>query len=253
MIENYSGRVFEKNKNFKINSMKKTAAVLSLALLFSCNNSGTESNKNAMQDTAKKMASGMTNGASDVTVAEPVASYKKYDIKSGIVTFETSMQMSGMNIKTKNILYFDDYGIKECQEEYKTDASGKEMLTKRDFVKEGFRYICSIENKGGSKTKAMGYGVASPFNMDEASTMKDNQFKKIPDETVCSKSCNAFSMVTPSGNIKMYGWNRITLKTVVDNPSMKMKTETVATKVEENASIPAEKFEVPKDVKMVDM
>jgi hypothetical protein len=222
--------------------MKKAAGIVSLILLFSCNN-----NVKAPE------AVGMTNVASNVPHVEVSAGYKKYDIKSGIVTLQTTMEMSGMNIKTKSILYFDDYGIKECQEEYKTDGSGKETLTKRDFVKDGFRYICSIENKGGSKTKAMGYGVAAPFNMEEASTMKDNQFKKIADETICGKLCNGFSMLTPSGNIKMYGWSKIALKNVVENPSMKMKTETIATKIEENVSIPADKFEVPKDVKMTEM
>jgi hypothetical protein len=231
--------------------MKKIVAILSLALLFSCNNSGKESDTNGMQDSK---AAEVTNEATNTPASETKSTYKKYDIKSGIVSYETTMQMSGMKIKTKTILYFDDYGIKECEEEYKADAAtGKEMLAARNFVKDGYRYTCSVENKGGVKTKAMGYGVAAPFNMDEAATLKDNQFKKIGDETICGKSCNGFSMVTPSGNIKMYGWNRITLKTIVDNASMKMKTETIATKVEENVSIPSDKFEVPKDVVMTDM
>jgi len=229
--------------------MKKTATILSLVLLFSCNSS-----KNEKQDAAKDKAAEMTNGASNVPAPETNSNYKKYDIKSGIITYETKMEMSGMIINTKKILYFDDYGIKESEEEYKTDPeTGKETLSARDFVKDGYRYTCSVENKSGAKTKAMGYGVAAPFNMNEAATLKDNQFKKIADETICGKSCNGFSMVTSSGIIKMYGWNRITLKTTLDNSSMEMKSETVATKIEENVSIPSDKFEVPKDVVMTDM
>jgi hypothetical protein len=232
--------------------MKKTAALLSLTLLFSCS-SEKKPETNAIQEAAQNKAAEMTNGASAAPAPETNSNYKKYDTKSGIVTFETKMEMSGMTIKTKSVVYFDDYGIKECEETYKTDASGKEALTDRSFVKDGFRYTCSIENKGGIKTKALGYGVAAPFNMDEASTMKDVQFKKTGDETICGKPCESFSMVTPSGVIKMFGWNKIALKTTLDNASMKMKTETVATKVEENVSIPADKFEVPKDVVMKEM
>ena len=36
------------------------------------------------------------------------------------------------------------------------------------------------------------------------------------------------------------------------NASMKIKSETTATKIEENVSIPSEKFEVPKDVVMTE-
>lgn len=41
---------------------------------------------------------------------------KKYDIKSGIITFETTVKMMGMTITKKSIVYFDEYGMKECKE-----------------------------------------------------------------------------------------------------------------------------------------
>jgi hypothetical protein len=221
--------------------MKKTALIISLALFISCNKGKNDSANNEKQITE------------NLPAAEATATYKKYDIKSGIVTFETSMEMSGMNIKSTKILYFDDYGIKECEEEYETNpATGKETLKNTNFVNEGYHYICSIENKGGIKTKSRGYGVAAPFNMSEASSLKDQQFKKIEDVTICGKSCNGFSMVTPSGNIKMYGWNRITLKTTLENDAAKMKSTTVATKIEENVPVPADKFAVPTDIKIIE-
>lgn len=211
--------------------MKKTAALFAIALFLLFSN------------TVK----------SNILATSSFTAYKKYDIKSGIITYESTMQMGGMDIKSKKILYFDDFGIKECEEEYTVDATGTETLKKRDFVKDGFRYTCSLDYGNGAKTKARGYGVAAPFNQKEASTMKDNQYKVLPDETICAKKCGTFSMVTPSGNIKMSGWNRVTLKTVVDNESMGLKSEIIATKIQENAAIPADKFEVPKGVVMKDM
>jgi hypothetical protein len=230
--------------------MKKTAALLSLSLLFSCGNSGNKPTQN--QEVATDKAAEMTNGASNNATDGSAAVANKYDIKSGIVTYETKMEAAGMIIKSKKILYFDDYGAKECEEEYKSDAaSGKEILKGRNFTKDGFHYIISFENKGGVKTKMRGTGVAAKFDMDEAASMKENKFVKLADETICGKSCNAFSMETPSGKITMSGWNRVTLKTSLAGNGI--KSESTATKIEENASIPSDVFEVPKDMAITDM
>ena len=44
---------------------------------------------------------------------------KKYGIKSGIVTEELTMTMGGKPFQDAEfIVYFDDYGMKECKETY---------------------------------------------------------------------------------------------------------------------------------------
>ena len=243
---------FDYNK-YETNSenMKKCFAILSLLFLFSCGNKNSDAVADNPIDAAKEKASEMTNGATDNSVA--ASTDKKYDSKSGIVTIETTASVSGMTVKTKQVLYFDDYGRKECQEQFVFDQSTNAyVLDTKDLVKDGFRYIISTVQKTGMKTKAQGSGVAAKFDMDEAATMKDMKFKKIGDETICGKVCNCFSRVTPSGNITMFGWNKIVLKTITDNPEMKMKTVAVATKIEENVSMPSDKFEIPKDVKLTD-
>ena len=231
--------------------MKKIATLLSLAILFSCSSSKNETPASQELDAAKDKAAEMSGGATNSTATAP-SGHKKYDLKSGIITFETTGTVGGDKVpKTKQVLYFDDFGAKESRESYKIDeATGKETLTDRDFEKDGFYYSISFENKGGSKTKGSGYGVASPFVMSEAATQKA---KGLADETIAGKSCKGFSMVTPSGNITMYGWNKLTLKTITDHAEYKIKTETVATKIEENVSIPADKFEVPAGIEMTDM
>lgn len=229
--------------------MKNFLALSILALLFSCNSSNTTSNDNA----AKDAASQATNGASNTTATNTTSDYKKYDIKSGIVTYQTTMTMGSMVIKTTKVVYFDDYGNKEASETFSADADGKDVLTDRVFVKDGYHYNCSVENGSGIKTKAMGYGIEAQYNSEDAAKQTDNKYKSLSDQTICNKPCTGFSVVTPSGNTTMYGWSHITLKITVDNPSMKIKTETVATKLEENATIPADKFEVPAGVKMTDM
>ncbi len=230
--------------------MKKILSIFSIALLCSCGNK--DAGSTTVVDAAKDKAAEMSNGAANATAPAAESDFKKYDIKSGIVTFETKMEMSGIKINKKTVVYFDNYGIKECEETYGV-ANGKETLEKRNFVKDGFRYSCSPEYGNGAKTKAMGYGVAARFNMKEAESLKDSQFKKLADETICGKTCNGFSMVTPSGKIIMYGWSGITMKTMVGEQTEKNKNEVIAIKIEENVVIPADKFEVPKDCKMTDM
>src|SRR5580765_6507469 len=59
----------------------------------------------------------------------PAATVKKYDIKSGIITYDTEMEMAGMKIPGKVVLYFDDYGIKECEETYKSGKLAESFVS----------------------------------------------------------------------------------------------------------------------------
>ncbi|MEK6780762.1 MAG: hypothetical protein AABY93_03600 [Bacteroidota bacterium] len=207
--------------------MKKPATLLLFAFLVSCSG-----NKNE----------------------ESNSSDKKYDLESGIITFSTTMKIGERNITQKKILYFEDYGIRECEEEYTVDtASGQEILDSKTFVKDGYYYTCSIADKTGVKTKTSGYGVATSFRMHKDSTAEGKKYAELDTEKICGKSCDAFSMESPSGTITQYGWKRILLKTIFINPATKTYSETVAIKIEENVSIPSDKFEIPDEVVIKDM
>jgi hypothetical protein len=53
------------------------------------------------------------------------AQTKKYDVKSGIITFETVIEMGTMKMSNKIMVYFDDYGMKECHDNY----NGEKLAT----------------------------------------------------------------------------------------------------------------------------
>jgi hypothetical protein len=66
------------------------------------------------------------------TVAQ--TSLNKYDIKSGIISYESIMKMGDFELNDKVVVYFDDYGMKECKETYEsgqlkesTFSDGKEL------------------------------------------------------------------------------------------------------------------------------
>ncbi len=177
----------------------------------------------------------------------PVAR-KKYDVKSGIVTFETIMEMSGMKMADKKILYFDDYGMKECEETYK---DGK--LTE-SFVSDGKeRFKLFHEKKGVYKAGAASNGTAMPFNWNEVSQSdKDGGIAKQGEKmTVAGKDCETFTFITETAGekttTKYAGWNHVLLSMELQSKSMKSSEKAV--KVEENASVPADKFSIPADYK----
>jgi len=182
--------------------------------------------------------------AAIVLVVASVASaqVKKYDIKSGIVTYESITKVAGMDMKNKVIVYFDDYGMKECKETF--DGSKLE----ESFLSDGKDlYLVKHKNKTAYKSGSASRGTELRVEWSEFGTEKDRQagkYKKLPAMKVAGKDCQMFEYNDGKGTITQYGgWNKILLY-------MSMKTKGMesiqrALKVEENAKVPADKFKVP--------
>jgi hypothetical protein len=161
---------------------------------------------------------------------------KKYDIKSGIITFETTMKMMGMTITTRSIVYFDEYGMKECKESYK---DGK---LEESFFSDGkFLYKVAYEQKRALKAGTASRGTEFKFDWNEISDKdkKAGKAKKLPNITVAGKACQSFEY----SDTKFAGWSGICLLT--ETKTKDMSTLTRALKIEENAKVPAEKFTLP--------
>lgn len=172
---------------------------------------------------------------------------KKYDIKSGIVTYESIMKMGDMEIKEKTIVYFDDYGMKECKETYSGDrlkesyfSNGKDLYRVRHDEKTAY--------KQGSAYR----GTELRVEWTEFGTEEERQagkYKKLPSITVAGKNCEMFEYNDGKGNITRYGgWNKILL--YMDLQTGGVQNIQRALKVEENAQVPPEKFQVPAGFKI---
>jgi hypothetical protein len=180
---------------------------------------------------------------------------KKYDIKSAIVTYKTKVM--GMNNSQE--LYFDDYGAKELSITT-TEMNMMGMANKKvnaTLKKDGYIYTYELENivnkedklkKEIRKTKAfsMSGGDMSAAASMSAEMKKQYEYKDEGTESIAGVTGNKFSM--KMGKTKMTGvlYKKVMLKT-----EMEMIT-IVADKFEENASVPAEKFELPKDYTIVE-
>ncbi len=167
---------------------------------------------------------------------------KKYDIKSGIVTYDLIMKVGTMELKKKFIVYFDDYGMKECKETYSDNKLVQSYLSDGKDL-----YSLEHNKKKASKKGPAFRGTELRVEWSEFGTEKDRQsgkIKKVPAITVAGKSCEMFESKDEKGNITQYGgWNKILL--LLDTQMQGTHSIQRAVKVEENVNVSPDKFKVP--------
>ncbi len=204
------------------------ALITSATLLFSCKSKTSE-----------------TAATSENPAATETATPKgKYAIKSGIVEYKTEM----MGMDMKQTLTFDDYGAKEATD-VEMDMMGVKMHTVT-ITKDGFIYTLDLEKKTG--TKISGKSPDIDFENLSEEMVKDMNLKKEGSEEYLGKTCEKMSI--DYTKMKMKGtflvYKGVALKSETDMGTMKMNL--VGEKFIENPEIPAAKFEVPADIKIVD-
>ncbi|MCE3295317.1 MAG: hypothetical protein K0R65_1031 [Crocinitomicaceae bacterium] len=174
----------------------------------------------------------------------------KYGIKAAVVTFESTMEMAGMVIKGKDIVYFDDFGTLECKETYK---DGK--LTESFFSDGKDLYKLVHDTKTAYKVGVayQGTEMACDWSKFDPKEKENGNAKKLPNETIAGKECEVFSQFVKDygSTTKFAGWQHICLLT--ESQAKDSKTTVKATKVEEKTAVPADKFKVPPGYKLESM
>jgi len=179
-----------------------------------------------------------------MTTAIAQTQIKKYDIKSGVITYES---VNSFGIKTKIIVSFDDYGMKECRDTYLGDK------LKESFFSDGKNlYRVNHIEKTAYNVGPAYRGTELRVEWTEFGTeadRKSGKYKKLPPKKIADKNCEMFEYNDGKGTITQYGgWNKILL--YMDMKMKDMETIQRALKVEENVKVPAEKFEIPKGYKI---
>jgi hypothetical protein len=160
-------------------------------------------------------------------------------VKSGVVTYEVSMTMNGKTISTnRNIVSFDDYGLKERQDKY-----DKGVLVGSSLTDGKSRYELIHKNKTYFEVPAgpgsMGVAYRARFEDIPEKDRTSGKAKKLPNETLLGKPADVYTF----GEVKFVGWNGILLlhdQKVGSN----MRSVQKAVKIEET-SVPAHTFTVP--------
>ena len=212
-------------------SLLSLAVMASFLVLFSCKSKTSE-----------------TAVISDNPAATEAATPKgKYAIKSGIVVYKTEM----MGMAVTQTLTFDDFGKKEA-----TDVQMEMMGTKIHTVnltKDDFVYSLDMVKKTGTKSPAVTMANANiDFENLSEDLVKEMDLKKLGTEQFLGKTCEKMSI--DNKKMKMKGtylvYKGVALMADTDMGSMKVKL--TAEKFEENPTIPAEKFDVPADIKIAE-
>ena len=214
----------------KTNKLITLALLASVALLFSCKSKTSE-----------------TATPENPAASETSTPKGKYAIKSGIVQYKTEM----MGMEVMQTLTFDNYGKKEA-----TDVEMEMMGVKVHTVnltKDGFIYNLDMVKKTGTKSPEVNIANASiDFENLTEEMVKEMELKKLGTEEFLGKTCEKMSIDNKKMGMKgtFLVYKGVALKSETDLGSMKMNL--LAEKFEENPTIPAEKFEVPSDIKIME-
>jgi hypothetical protein len=175
------------------------------------------------------------------------APFRKYDIRSGVVTYELTMKIGTTELKTKSIVYFDDYGMKECKETYSNNQLSQSYFSDGKNV-----YAVKHKQKTAYNRGPAYRGTEPCVEWSELGTEMDRQSGKIkrqPAMTVAGKECEVFVSGEVKGDKTLWGgWKKILM--FMETGAISGKTTLRAVNVEENAKVPPEKFQIPAGFKM---
>jgi hypothetical protein len=166
-----------------------------------------------------------------------VQAINKYDIKSAIITLESVMKVAGMEIKTTKLVYFDDYGIKERVETY---SNGKLSIV--IFTDGKDRISLSLDKKTATRDGNGDNGTGPHVDINFFGTTKDIEsgvVKQLPPMILAGQTCEVFHVNTGSAVQTYAAWKKVMVYTKIDVAEMK------AVKIEANAVVPKEKFQIP--------
>ncbi len=218
--------------------MKFTAGIVllsTLALLPGC--SGQKSD-----------GTGSTTATSSSTLPRP------YEIKSGIVRFKP---VNMMGVKITETLYFDDYGLKEARESVTdSDIMGMKNHEEKMEIRDG-NYMISyalksiVNGKDETSKEATRTNIgdmrelaAAMGKMIDVNEMKKNMdYREEGPETIAGVTGRKYSVALDKSkpDVRVYGvmYKNIVLKSEMAGMSIE------ASSIEENASVPSDKFSIP--------
>jgi hypothetical protein len=168
------------------------------------------------------------------------AQEKKYDIKSGIITYETTTLEGHVQIAGRIVLYFDQYGRQECKDTYVNGMLKESVLCDGRTV-----YTLWHDQRIVFKRGPASRGTEVRFDWEALplSEKTEGHIKRLPAMTMAGMVCDAFERITPAGVIKYAGANHILLycERNLKGENWVMK----AVSVEESKSVPPWKFVPP--------
>lgn len=207
----------------------------SLLLLFAWSCKSTPAKREKM-----KSDSVNTQGASDDTLITG----RKYGIKSGEIIYENTLNTISVHMSYKTIVYFDNYGMKECRDTYSGDTLTDSYMSDG---KNTYR-ISHIKREAFFSGKAY-KGTEPKFGWNEVgeADKESGKVKLAPDEIIAGKDCKVYTVTSGIVTAKYAGWNDILLLSEIKSPGGISLTQAVRVTV---GDVPQNKFLIPKGYKV---
>ena len=177
----------------------------------------------------------------------------RYILKSGIIEYKVSGQQEG-----SETLYFTDHGQKEARytNTQMSIFGSKQGFNSVNIIDGEWSYNLNLKTNEATKinykefmdsmSKQYGSQQNQYFSEEMLAAMGG---KKIKTEKILGKTCDVYEM-SDFGS-KTWVYKGMPLKYEMNMMGMVFKSEAV--KIQENPSIDSKKFELPKDVKIVEM
>ena len=206
--------------------------LIPILLLISCNNIPPRNKQNQVTVPVRDLQEANRN--------ESVPFYKKYDVRSGVIAFSTSMNTLTVNVTYKTVLSFDNYGMRERRDTYEGD-----VLTET-FLCDGFNnYNISHTHKKIVRTGKAYRGTESRFGWDEIKKedIKSGRVIKEAPQIIANKKCQVYSIMTGVASVTYGGWKHIILLNEVESPGGKSLSKAVKVEL---YNVDPETFKLPK-------
>jgi hypothetical protein len=177
------------------------------------------------------------NPGNTTNVEQP--GYKKYLIKSGSFENQTVLSTISVHMAYKTIIYFDDYGMKECRDTY----TG-ETLEER-FMCDGINTYKIVPKEKTAYLVGKAYRGTEPrFSWDEVDKADKTSGKaiKLSDTLMAGKKCERYQVKAEGVTATYAGYKNISFLTMIISPGGTSLTRCVLIEV---TDIPAEKFTIP--------
>lgn len=168
------------------------------------------------------------------------AQEKKYDVKSGIITYETMTLEGRVQISGRIVLYFDEYGKMECKDTYVGGMLKESVLCDGKTVYTVW-HDQRIVFKRGPATR--GTEIRFDWEAMPVNEKAEGHIRLLPAMNVAGKTCEAFERSSPAGVVKYAGADHVLLycERNLKGENWVMK----AISVDESKNVPAWKFVPP--------
>ena len=211
-------------------------SIISLFFFVSCGNKPDQEKVASMLDSLKEIPS---VAPSDTD---------QFGYKTGVVVYTSTT----MGITQQITMWFDDFGRKTMSEIESTVLG--QRIQKRNIVKDSMVYNIDMISRTGSWMNVSEDSSSENYNYrtltDESMKMHNIVFEGT--ESLLGKDCKIYSQKLNVDEqevfMKVWAWEGIPLKTISSISGIEITMEALQMRV--NIEIPAEKFDVPKGVKM---